>query len=98
MLDCLTFLNSLVNKMLPKGIIPPYEKAAILFQFFYLVILHIPCSNFLTPICWKHSRETFFSYEWSIAHITIQNLFGTLKAHFRCLQHAMNFNIPTREL
>ena len=41
------------------------------------------------------SKEKFFSYKWSSARIAIKNSFGSLKAHFRCLQRAVDNSINT---
>lgn len=46
----------------------------------------------------KSEGERFFSYKMSIARITIKNLFGTLKACFKYMQHAMDINKPTQKL
>ena len=84
------FFNSSVNKILWKGAIArPYS----IFSLAWFCISSI----YHDGVCkWcQYWRESFFSYKWSTALITIKKSFSTLEAHVRYLQRAMDININT---
>ena len=100
--DARMFLNSSINGMFRKRIIPPCEKILVEGRDPIPVSLLDDPAYPLLPFLMKkfsgggrNEGETFFSYKLPSAGIPIENSFGRLKARFGCLQRAMDVKLNT---